>query len=152
MVTTVTFAFEARAHDRIIEPMIALARGTRDHRILVAGAKSLELMLELQQLGYARTSAAANSGHPAQQYDAVLIDWRQRTLNALEPTLDRLAAFVAANGVMVVWVDAQKAAANQKLRASLEKRGFDIEDETRRACGDGLAARRREAYPFRKAA
>jgi len=152
MVTTVTFAFQTPAHDRIIEPMIALARGTKDHRILVAGAKSLELMLGLQRLGYARTAAAANSGHPARQYDAVLIDWRQRTLNALEPTLDRLAAFVTGNGVIVVWVDAHKAAANQRLRASLEKLGFEIEDETSHACGCGIAARRREAYPFRKAA
>jgi hypothetical protein len=151
-VTTVNVSSQIRAHDRIIEPMITLARGTKDHRILIAGAKSLELMLELQRLGYARAAAAANSGHPARQYDAVLVDWRQRTFNALEPTLDRLAAFVAANGMIVVWVDAQKAAANQRLRATLEQLGFDIEDETSHACGCGIAARRREAFPLRKAA
>jgi hypothetical protein len=40
--------------DRIIEPMIALAGCSKQHRIVVAGSKAVELMLELHRRGYAR--------------------------------------------------------------------------------------------------
>jgi hypothetical protein len=42
----------------IIEPMIALARCSTQHRILVAGSKSVELMLDLHRRGYLRTASS----------------------------------------------------------------------------------------------
>ena len=71
------------AGDRIIEPMIALAGCSKQHRIVVAGAKGVELMLELQRRGYVRAAATANCGHPAGQYDVALVDWRRRTFKTL---------------------------------------------------------------------
>jgi hypothetical protein len=112
--------------DRIIEPMIALAGCSAHDRIVVAGSKSMELMLELHQRGYVRAASTGNCGRPAGQYDVALVDWRRRTFLSLE-TLDWLVNFLPPGGVLVVWVDAHKPAADQNLRASIEKRGFVIE-------------------------
>jgi hypothetical protein len=140
------------AGDRIIDPMLALAGCSKQHRIVVAGSKGVELMLELQRRGYIRTAATANCGHPAGQYDVALVDWRRRTFKTLEVALDWLVDFLSPAGVLVVWVDPQKAAANEALRASLEKRGFVIEAGTVHDCGCAVSARRRETNPLRKAA
>src|SRR5450631_4010728 len=140
------------AGDRIIEPMIALACCSKQHRILVAGSKGVELMLELQRRGYARTAATANCGHPAGQYDVALVDWRRRTSKTLEAALDWLVDFLSPSGVLVVWVDPQKATATEALRLSLEQRGFVIEGGTVHDCGCAVSARRREMNPVRKAA
>src|ERR1700684_1679773 len=138
--------------DRIIEPMIALAGCSKQHRIVVAGSKGVELMLELHRRGYARAAAAANCGHPAGQYDVALVDWRRRTFKTLEVALDWLVGFLGPAGVVVIWVDPQKAAANETLRSSLEQRGFVIESGTVHECGCAVSARRRELNPVRKAA
>jgi hypothetical protein len=140
------------AGDRIIEPMIALANCSMQHRIVVAGAKGVELMLELQRRGYARTAATANCGRAAGQYDVALVDWRRRTFRSLEVALDWLVDFLSPEGVLVVWVDPQKAAANEALRHSLERRGFVIEAGTVHDCGCAVSARRHEMTPIRKAA
>jgi hypothetical protein len=143
---------QVAAGDRIIDPMIALAGCSARQRIVVAGSKSMELMMELHRRGYVRAVATGNCGRPAGQYDVALVDWRRRTAHALETTLDWLVNFLSARGVLVVWVDAQKPAANQSLRASLEKRGFVIEQGIVHECGCALSARRSQAYPLQKAA
>ena len=138
--------------DRIINPMIALADCSTNDRIVVAGAKSMELMLELQRRGYVGAASTGNCGRPAGQYDVALVDWRRRTLHALEPTLDWLVNFLRPGGVIVVWVDAQKPAQDQCLRSSIERRGFVIEQGTVHECGCAISARRHQTYPLQKAA
>jgi hypothetical protein len=138
--------------DRIIDPMIALAGCSTRQRIVVAGAKSMELMLELHRRGYLQAAAAGNCGRPTGQYDVALVDWRRRTLHALEPTMDWLMDFLNPYAVLVVWVDAQKRVANESLRASLVRRGFVIERGIVHECGCALLARRSQAYPLQKAA
>jgi hypothetical protein len=140
------------AGDRIIEPMIALAGCSKLHRIVVADAKGVELMLELQRRGYVRTAATANCGHPAAQYDVAPVDWWRRTFKSLEVALDWLVDFLSPAGVLVVWVDPQKAAANDAFRASLERRGFVIAAGTVHDCGCAVSARWRQTTPLRKAA
>ena len=140
------------AGDRIIDPMVALANCSKQHRIVVAGAKAVELMLELQHRGYVRPAATANCGHPAGQYDVALVDWRRRTFTTLEVALDWLVDFLSPSGVLVVWVDPQKAKANEALRLTLERRGFVIEGGTVHDCGCAVSARRRKMNPIRKAA
>jgi hypothetical protein len=140
------------AGDRIIDPMIALASCSKQHRIVVAGSKGVELMLELHRRGYVRAAATANCGHPAGQYDVALVDWRRRTFKSLEVALDWLVGFLRPAGVVVVWVDPQKATANETLRLSLERRGFVIEAGTVHECGCAVSARRREMNPVREAA
>jgi hypothetical protein len=138
--------------DRIIEPMIALAGCSKQHRIVVAGSKAIELMLDLHRRGFTQAAATANCGHPAGQYDVALVDWRRRTFRSLEVALDWLVKFLSPAGVMVVWVVPQKATANEVLRLSLEKRGFVVEDGTVHECGYAVLARRRQMNPVRKAA
>ena len=76
----------------------------------------MELMLELHRRGYLLAAAAGNCGRPAGHYDVGLVDWRRRTLHALEPTMDWLMNSFSPRAVLVVWVDAQKQAANESLR------------------------------------
>ena len=138
--------------DRIIDPMIALAGCSTRHRIIVAGSKSMEMMLELQHRGYLRAAATGNCGRPAGQYDVALVDWRRRPLRTLETTLDWLVNFLSPTGILVVWVDAQKPMASQSLRASLEARGFVVMQGTVHECGSALSAQRQQTYPLQKAA
>jgi hypothetical protein len=138
--------------DRIVEPLIALAGCSTRQRIVVAGSKSMELMLELKRRGYLLTTTTGNCGRPAGQYDVALVDWRRRTLHALEPALDWIVDLLGPGAVLVVWVDAQKPAANESLRASLAKRGFVVVEGTVHDCGRGLSARRLQTHPMQKAA
>jgi hypothetical protein len=140
------------AGERIIEPMIALASCSKQHRIVVAGSKGVDLMQELHRRGYVRAAATANCGHPAGQYDVALIDWRRRTFRALEAALDWLVKLVSPDGVLVVWVDPQKPEAIENLRLSLERRGLFVEARTVHECGCAVSARRRGVNPIRKAA
>src|SRR5262245_8304538 len=59
----------AVAGDRIIEPMLDLARCSNLNRIIVAGANSAALMFEVHRRGYVRVATTANCGLPAGQYD-----------------------------------------------------------------------------------
>jgi hypothetical protein len=145
-------SLQVTAGGRIIEPMIALADCSTQHRIIVAGSRSMELMLELHRRGYPLAAATGNCGRPAGQYDVALVDWRRRTLATLEATLDWLMNFLGDRAMLVVWVDAQKPAANQSLRALLEKRGFVIEQGMVHECGCALSARRLQIHPLQKAA
>src|SRR6201990_1265455 len=108
-----TLSHIAPKGDRIIEPMVALAGCSKQHRIVVAGARGVELMLELHRRGYVRAAATANCGHPAGQYDIALVDWRRRPFRTLEAALDWLVDFLSAAGVLVVWADSQRASGNE---------------------------------------
>jgi hypothetical protein len=145
-------SLQAAAGDRIIEPMIALAGCSAQGRILVVGSKSMEMMFELQRRGYLRAAAAGNCGRPAGQYDTALVDWRRRPLRTLETTLDWLQNYLGTRAVLVVWVDAQKAAVNQGLRALLQRRGFVVEQGIVHQYGCALSARRSQAHPLQLAA
>ncbi|MEW6643761.1 MAG: hypothetical protein AB1586_24845 [Pseudomonadota bacterium] len=145
-------SLQVAAGDRILDPMITLAGCASRQRIIVAGARSMELALELRRRGYAGAAATGNCGRAAGQYDVALVDWRRRPLRALEAALDWLAPFLGAGAVLVVWVDAQKPAAKESLCALLEKRGFVIEQGIVHDCGCALAARRLLVHPLQQAA
>src|SRR5262245_26330062 len=140
------------AGERIVEPMLALARCSKLQRIIVAGSKSAELMFELHRRGHVRVATTANCGLPAGQYDVALVDWRQRSIKALETTLDWLVDFLSPAGVVVVWVDPQDPADNRKLRRALEAHGLIVEAGTNREHGCAVSAQRRDSRPFSKVA
>jgi hypothetical protein len=117
------------AGDRILEPIIALARCSKQQRIVVAGSKSIELTSELYRRGFVRVASTANCGRADGHYDVALVDWRRRTFQALETTLDWLVDFLSPGGLLVVWIDPQKPSVRQGLYATLERRGFLIEDK-----------------------
>src|SRR5215471_12136874 len=106
--------------ERIVEPMIELARCSKLDRIIVAGANSAALMFELHRRGYARVATTTNCGLPAGQYDVALVDWRGRSIKALDTTLDWLIDFLTPAGGLVVWIDPQEPAGNRKLRSPIE--------------------------------
>jgi hypothetical protein len=137
--------------ERIIEPMLALARCSKHHRIIVAGSQRSELMFELHRRGYGRLATTTTCGLPDGQYDVALVDWRQHSINALETTLDWLVHFLTPSGVLVAWLDPQDRAGNRKLRAILEEHGFVVEAGTVRDHGSAVAARRCDPYPLSKA-
>jgi hypothetical protein len=138
--------------DRIVEPMLALARCSNPQRILLAGSKSFELASELSSRGFVRVASTANCGRPSRQYDVALVDWRRRPLRALETTLDWLVDFLTPEGLLVIWIDPQKPAVRQGLCSRLEVRGFVIEDKAVHEHGSAVSARRREVRPIGKAA
>jgi hypothetical protein len=140
------------AGERIVEPMLALARCSKLQRIIVAGSKSAELMFELHRRGHVRVATTSNCGLPAGQYDVALIDWRQRSIKALETTLDWLVDFLSPAGVVVVWVDPQEPAGNRKLRRALEAHGLIVEAGTIHAHGSAVSAQRRDMKPLPRAA
>ncbi len=132
--------------------MVAIAGCTAHQRIIVIGAKSMELMMELHRRGYLLAAAAGNCGVPAGQYEIALIDWRRRTLNALDATVDWLDDFLSPRAVLVIWADAQKPAAKDHLRTAVSRRGFVVLQGAEHPCGSVLLARRSQAYPLQKAA
>ena len=138
--------------ERIIEPMIGLARCSKHHRIIVAGARSPELMFELHRRGYIRVATTTNCGLPGGQYDVALVDWRGHSIKALETTLDLLVHFLGPAGALVVWVDPQDRAGNRKLRAVLQAHGLVVEAGTVRDHGCAVAARCGEPWPISKVA
>ncbi|WP_424628658.1 hypothetical protein [Bradyrhizobium sp. SYSU BS000235] len=144
--------FSSRASDRVIEPMIALAKCSQQDQILIAGAKAIELMLDMHWRGYVHAAATANCGRPAGQYDVTLVDWRRRPFRTLEQTLDWLLNYLNPRGTLLIWVDPQKPAAIQNIHLALEKRGLVVEADMIHECGCAVSARRRETAPLRKAA
>jgi hypothetical protein len=142
----------AVAGDRIIEPMLDLARCSNLNRIIVAGANSAALMFELHRRGYVRVATTANCGLPAGQYDVALVDWRERSIKALDTTLGWLLDFLTPAGGLAVWLDPQEPAANRKLRAMLEKHGLIIEAGTVREHGSAVLARHSDMKAMSKVA
>jgi hypothetical protein len=127
---------------KVIDPMLDLAHCSKLDRIIVAGANCAALMFALHKRGYVRVTTTANCGLPARQYDAVLVDWRGRSLKALDSTLAWLVDFLSPAGVLVVWLDPQATADNRKLRAILEKHGVTVEAGMVREHGSAVAAQR----------
>jgi hypothetical protein len=136
------------AGERILEPMIELARCSTYHRIIVAGAKSAALMFELHRRGYVRVATTANCGLPFGQYDVALVDWRERSLKALDTTLDWMVDFLSPAGALVVWIDPQEPAGHRKLRSLLEKHGLAVEAGMVREHGCAVSAQRAGIKPI----
>jgi hypothetical protein len=138
--------------DRILDSMINLSRCSKQQRLIVAGSKSIELTSELYRHGFLHVASTANCGRAAGQYEVALVDWRRRTFQALETTLDWLVDFLSPGGLLVVWIDPQKPTTRRSLYAGLERRGFLIEDRAVHDFGSAVSARRREERPMPKAA
>ena len=130
------------AGERLIEPIIALAHCSKRARIIVTGANSAEAVIDLHRLGYARATTTSKCGVPAGQYDVALLDGRQRSIKAVETTLDWMADYLSPTGVLIVWLDAQQPAAGRPLRPVLESYGFRIEAGTVQERDSAVAARR----------
>ena len=130
------------AGERIVKPIIALAHCSKLARIIVTGANSAEAVTDLHRLGYARATTTLNCGLPVGQYDVVLLDGRERSIKAVETTLDWAADFLSPTGVLIVWLDPHQSAIARPLRSVLESHGLWIEAGTMHGRGSAVAARR----------
>jgi hypothetical protein len=128
--------------DQIIETMIALARCSKDHRIILAGSKGPDRIFKLRTRGYVHLATTATCKLPRGQYDVAFVEWRQHSVKALETTLDWLVHFLSRTGVLVIWIDTAPAA--RKLLSAIERLGFRIELGTRCENGFTISARRHE--------
>jgi hypothetical protein len=137
---------------RNVEPMIALAHCSRLARMIVTGANSAEVVVDLHRLGYQRATTTTNCGLPDGQYDVALLDGRQCSIKAIETTLDWLVDFVGLAGVLIVWLDPHAGAAGPRLRGILDSHGFRIEVGTFHDRGAAVAARRCETGTTSKVA
>ena len=136
--------------ERVINSMVELARCSKRHRILVAGSQSHQMMIRLHQCGYYRIDTTTNCGLPRSQYDVALVDWRGRSMKALETTLDWLVNFLSPAGVLVLWIECREA--GRALSSILERYGFRAEAGTRGAEGVEISACRRESPATAEAA
>src|SRR5258708_36444382 len=105
------------AGERIVEPIIALAHCSKLARIIVTGANSAEAVTDLHRLGFARATTTLNCGLPAGQYDVGLLDGRQRSIKAVETTLDWAAEFLSPAGRLIVWLDPLQSATARTARS-----------------------------------
>ena len=99
-----------------------------------------------------RVATTANCGLPAGQYDVALVDWRERSIKALDTTLGWLLDFLTPAGGLAVWLDPLQPATGRPLRTVLESHGFRIEAGTVHERGSAVAARRCELKPISKVA
>src|SRR5262245_46954137 len=152
MVATMVQTRLIPARDRVIEPMLTLARCSKQQRIIVKGSQSTKFVFGLHRRGHVRVATTANCGLPAGQYDVALVDWRQRSIKALETTLDWLVDFLSPAGVVVVWVDPQEPAGNRKLYRTFEAHGLTVEAGTIREHGAAVSAHRNDVSPLSKVA
>jgi hypothetical protein len=138
--------------ERIIDAMIELAAPFRSQRIIVAGARSREVMTELHRRGHTRVETTASCGLPRGQCRLALLDGQLWSVKAIETTLCWLVHFLAPGSALVIGVESMERGSNRRLASMLERLGFEIEAATR--CGHGAAflARRREALEMGLAA
>jgi hypothetical protein len=137
---------------RTTEAMIALTGRSSSQRIIVAGARGRELMLELYRRGFTRVETTGTCGLPRGQCQIALLDGQLQSVKAIETTLCWLVHFLAPAPALVIGVDSCAGASSRKLRSMLERLGFQIEAGGR--CDDGAAflARRRDAIEMADAA
>ena len=138
--------------ERIVDAMIERARAATSNRIIVAGSNSAEIFLKLHRRGYSRVTTTKICLVPCGQHEVALVAWREQPIKALETTLDRLAHYLTASGVLVFWIGPHERIANKLLGSALQRLGFRIESGTHCENGIAIAARRVDLVPAAKAA
>jgi hypothetical protein len=134
-------------NESIVDPLVELARCSKQHRIIVAGSNGPQLMFQLYRRGYRRVATTATYGLPDGRYDVALVDWQDHSVKALATTLDWLVHFLAPSAVAVIRVGSREGGASRKLASMLERLGFRVEAGTRCEHGLVVSARRRDAAP-----
>jgi hypothetical protein len=128
---------------RTVDALIQHTFATKLHRMIVAGPKCVETLLELHRRGYLRVTTAALCDVPRGQFDVALVAWREHSVEALETSLNELARFLSTAGFLVVCVTARDRI--QLLRSALKRLGFRVEARTECEIGVALCARRAES-------
>ena len=130
--------------DRILDTMIELSRCSVEQRIILAGSGGSRLLPGWRSRGYCHVVTTATCRLPRGQYTMACVEWRHRSIKALEATLDWLVHFLSATGVLVIWIDPaiSTAPGRRELQSAIERFGFRVETGTRCENGFAISARR----------
>jgi hypothetical protein len=129
--------------DEMVDTMINLAHLSKSHRIVVAGADSIELYLALRRRGFAFGALASACRGPAGQHSAGLITG-DRCFQAIEASINQISKRLYAAASITISIESQESGLGGKVRAKLQQLGFRIEAGARCHQGFVLAAHREE--------
>jgi hypothetical protein len=149
--STVIAVDRAKSDQRIAQNLVALARISRDDRVLVAGSLKAAVLVELHRNACACAAVTAFRGSLQGYYDAALVPWHRNSIKGLDVTLGWLVQFIRNQGVVAIWIGRDEDAA-RKLRLMLKRLSFRIEAGTTFENGLAVVARRRESNSFAIAA
>lgn len=132
-----------RISESTLDTMIQLALVGKSHRVIAAGAASLDIYRGLHGRGFSRVAALADSAVSHVQHDAALVAG-PHSVNALEALLARVVSRLCAQGTIVVWIDTVSGQRGKPIQLALERLAFHIQSAA--ACGTGfvIAARRHD--------
>jgi hypothetical protein len=129
--------------DEMVDTMINLAHLSKSHRIVVAGANSIELYLALRRRGFAFGALASACRGPSGQHSAGLITG-DRCYQAIEASINQISKRLYAAASITISIESQESGLGGKVRAKLQQLGFRIEAGARCHQGFVLAAHREE--------
>jgi hypothetical protein len=129
--------------DEMVDTMINLAHLSKSHRIVVAGADSIELYLALRRRGFAFGALASACRGPSGQHSAGLITG-DRCYQAIEASINQISKRLYAAASITISIESQESGLGGKVRAKLQQLGFRIEAGARCHQGFVLAAHREE--------
>jgi len=128
--------------DEMVDTMINLAHLSKSHRIVVAGADSIELYLALRRRGFAFGALASACRGPSGQHSAGLITG-DRCYQAIEASINQISKRLYAAASIAISIESQESGLGGKVRAKLQQ-GFRIEAGARCHQRFVLAAHREE--------
>ena len=129
--------------DEMVDTMINLAHLSRSHRLVVAGADSIELYLALRRRGFSYAALASASRTPAGQHSAGLIAG-DRSYQAIEAAINQISRHLYAAASLTISIESHENGLGCKVRTKLQQLGFRIEAGARCHQGFVLAAHREE--------
>ena len=129
--------------DEMVDTMINLAHLSKSHRLVLAGADSIELYLALRRRGFTYAALASACRTPAGQHSAGLIAG-DRCYQAIEAAINQISRHLYAAASITISIESQENGLGCKVRTKLQQLGFRIEAGARCHQGFVLAAHREE--------
>ena len=126
-----------------LDTMIQLAQVRMSHRVVAAGAASLDIHRGLYRRGFLRVTALADSAVSHIQHDAALVAG-QHSISALEALLVRVVSRLCAQGTIAIWVDSVGGQRGRPIQLALERAAFHIQAAAKCQTGFAIAARRND--------
>ena len=126
-----------------VDTMVQLAQIGKSHRVVAAGAASLDIYRGLYRRGFLRVTALADPTVSRIQHDAALVAG-QHSIEALEALLVRAVSRLCARGTIAVWIDSVGGQRGKPIQSALERLAFHIQCAAKCQTGFVVAARRHD--------
>jgi hypothetical protein len=124
-----------------LDAMVELAQIGKSHRVVAAGAASLDIHRGLYRRGFVRVTALADSAASRIQHDAALVAG-QHSIGALEALLVCVVSRLCAQGAIAVWVDSIGGQRGKPIQLVLDRLAFHSQCGAKCETGFVVAARR----------